>query len=150
MDDPWALAVGVFFVGCLAALPVSLVVRDRVRERWRRPRAGGIYSMTGETGEYRFAKVLFVDPSAVHVRVYAGGMSQRPTRVKPADLRLGGDDPGIGHLPVTHAVFAAGKPQLITTDAVRPEELDGYDMWKEAGGNVWGDEHRATRPGRIR
>ena len=44
-------------------------------------------------------------------------------------------------------MFANGEPQLIAVDAVRPEELDGYDMWKEAGGNVWG-ETGAIRPGR--
>jgi hypothetical protein len=148
--DPWDIALVAFFFGCLAALPVSVVVRDRLRARRRQPRTGGIFSMTDGKGEYKIAKVLVVDPSAVHVRIYAGGMSRRPTRVKPGDLRLGGDDPGIGHLPVTHAVFAKGNPQLIAMDAVLPEELDGYDMWKEAGGNVWGEEHRPIRPGRIR
>jgi hypothetical protein len=149
MDDLWGVAVLVFFVGCLAALPISLVVLDRVPERARQPRTGGIYSV-GKAGDYQIAKVLVVDPSAVHVRIYAGTRSMRPTKVNPADLRLGGDDPGIGHLPITHAVFATSQPQLITVDAVLPEELDGYDMWKEAGGNVWGDEHRAIRPGRSR
>ena len=149
MDDLWGVGVLVFFVGCLAALPISLAVLNRVRARARQPKAGGIYSV-GKAGHYQIAKALVVDPSAVHVRIYAGTRSTRPTKVNPSDLRLGGDEPGIGHLPITHAVFAASEPQLITVDEVLPEELDGYDMWKEAGGNVWGDEHRAIRPGRMR
>ena len=152
MDDVWALVVGVFFVGCLAAVPVSVFVLDRVRERARtraqQPRAGGIYSMAGESGEYKIAKVLVVDPDGVHVRIYAGTLSTRPTKVNPADLRLGGDDAGIGHLPISHRMFASGKPQLLTVDPVRPEELDGYDMWKEASGMIWDGIHRAIRPGR--
>jgi hypothetical protein len=105
------------------------------------PVEGGIYSAVSDPqkGTYGIVKVLKIEIAAVHVRLYAGEHKARPTQVNPSDLKIGraDDGGGIGHLPLSHRVFAAWKPVFITTAAVDASELDGYDEWKKAGGGVW-------------
>ncbi len=43
----------------------------------------------------------------------------------------------IGHLPVNPEMFWNSDPSLIFIDAVLPDELEGYNIWKESGGGVW-------------
>jgi hypothetical protein len=115
------------------------------------PVAGGLYSTARDTnGNFGVVKVLVVDDEAVHVRLYAESWPDRPASVDPDALTLGQlkrlpdgtwgppDGPmGIGHLPISHANFAAWQPRLIATYPVSDDELDGYKDWKEAGGGVW-------------
>jgi hypothetical protein len=105
------------------------------------PVEGGIYSAVSDPqkGTYGIVKVLKVEIAAVHVRLYAGEHKTRPTQVNPGELKIGtmAEGGGMGHLPLSHRVFAAWKPVRITTAAVDRSELDGYDEWKKAGGGVW-------------
>lgn len=43
----------------------------------------------------------------------------------------------IGHLPVNAEMFWDSDPELIFIDPVLPDELEGYNEWKESGGGVW-------------
>jgi hypothetical protein len=45
---------------------------------------------------------------------------------------------GIGHLPLSARNFAHWEPMIIGHEEVSPEELEGYNLWKESGGGVWG------------
>ena len=115
------------------------------------PVAGGLYAVRGDSGGYDVVKVLVVDSSAVHVRIYSDHFAELPERVDPAALHLyglkapGSDATsqaptprlGIGHLPITPSQFAAWQPHLVQRDSVREAELEGYRMWKEAGGGVF-------------
>jgi hypothetical protein len=104
------------------------------------PVDGGIYSVVSDAEKRTFGvvKVLKVEPGAVHVRIYGGEYAARPTSVNPGQLKVGTiDEGGMGHLPLSPRVFAAWRPVLITMSRVEPAELDGYEEWKKAGGNVW-------------
>ena len=101
---------------------------------------GGIYTIEDGTGKYGVAKVLVVEPEAVHVRVYKNKFNSRPLEIDPSALSLGSvftdTEFGIGHLPLTREGFTNWRPVLVTQMTVTDEELAGYEMWKEGGG-VW-------------
>jgi hypothetical protein len=54
-------------------------------------------------------KVLAVDHSAIHVRLYKNRFTNRPQSVDTRELSLGSiDDPdgfGVGHLPLSHSTL---------------------------------------------
>ncbi|HKP51606.1 MAG TPA: hypothetical protein VJ183_03035 [Chloroflexia bacterium] len=101
---------------------------------------GGIYSIEDGTGKYGVAKVLVVEPEAVHVRVYKNKFEVRPSEIDTTTLSLGSvltdAEFGIGHLPLAKEGFGNWHPVLILQTPVNEEELVGYKLWKEGGG-VW-------------
>jgi hypothetical protein len=101
---------------------------------------GGYYSIIdGES--FGVAKILRIDPQIVHVRIYKEHFNQRPRAIDPAKLSLGSihdeDGFGMGHLPLRTQTFADREPVFITHLPVTDNELQGYNMWKEADGGVW-------------
>ena len=102
---------------------------------------GAYYSiMDGEA--FGIAKVLKLDPDIVHARIYKQHFPQRPRSIDPAALTLGTihdqDGFGMGHLPVRLAAFMEREPIFLTYAEVKPEELEGYNFWKEnAEGGVF-------------
>jgi hypothetical protein len=135
-------------LGIVGGVALAGLVGLAVAARWLRhqsqeeAKAGGIYSVVAQAGQgqYGLLKVLKVEPSAIHVRLYKGRWPQRPENIDPASLRVGSlsdADAGIGHLPLSRRVFRAWRPRLILVTEVGPEELDGYEEWKKAGGSVW-------------
>ena len=105
--------------------------------------SGFLYTVDDGEGWFRFAKVLVVDDQAVHIRLYKNRFRERPTTVDPATLVLGNiqdaDGFGIGHLPLTQKAFAAWKPVFLERGVVKPDELEGYETWKDAGGKLFGN-----------
>jgi hypothetical protein len=101
---------------------------------------GGIYSIADD-GRFGVAKLLARDEGICHVRVYKQKFASRPEGVDPSKLSLGTvhdkDGFGMGHLPLGDASFQAWQPVLILKTQVTPEELEGYRMWKDAGGGVF-------------
>jgi hypothetical protein len=133
-----AFAVIVFtFIGRLA---IHFVERRSSAARISNATGGDLYSVVYEK-EFRVAKVLVVDSDAVHIRLYKSTFYSRPSEIIENQLVLGKyDDPdgfGIGHLPLASSEFAAWQPVFIKKVAVSPDELDGYEYWKESGGGVW-------------
>jgi hypothetical protein len=61
--------------------------------------------------------------------------------VDPSSLSLGSikekDGFGIGHLPMSPKAFAAWQPVFLMETPVVPGELEGYRLWKEAGGGAF-------------
>jgi hypothetical protein len=99
--------------------------------------AGGLYSVVTKPGEHGILKVLKVEPDVVHVRLYKGRWPSRPTHIDPAALTTGtvdDEDGGIGHVPLALRIFDAMQPRLLLVAEVTPQELDGYEEWKKAGG----------------
>ena len=101
---------------------------------------GGYYSIAdGET--FSIAKLLKLEEDIVHVRIYKQHFSQRPRSIDPTLLTLGKvtdeDGFGMGHLPLRLGAFKARKPMFVTYSEVKPEELEGYELWKESSGGVW-------------
>lgn len=91
-------------------------------------------------GDLRVAKVLAVDRSAVHVRVYKERFSEVPRLVNMASLSIGtihDTEHGMGHFPLARATFATWQPVRIQHEPVLEDELEGYRMWEDASGGVW-------------
>ncbi|HEY1375981.1 MAG TPA: hypothetical protein VGF55_04270 [Gemmataceae bacterium] len=103
---------------------------------------GGVYSIDNGDGTFGVVKVLKLEPGVVHIRVYRNKYAARPTSVELSDLSLGGfDDPGgfgVGHLPISANNVAGWRPVLLAETQVAEDELEGYRLWKESGGGVFG------------
>jgi hypothetical protein len=103
---------------------------------------GGIYSIDNGDGKFGVVKILKLEPGIVHVRVYKNKFASRPTSVKVDDLSLGNikdkDGFGMGHLPISENDFKAWKAALLAKTEVKADELEGYKLWKESGGGVFG------------
>jgi hypothetical protein len=63
-------------------------------------------------GDYRVVKILAMGDGMVHLRLYA--------------------DKWIAHLPLSAEDFATWRPGIVGHEAVREEELEGYEIWREA------------------
>ena len=102
---------------------------------------GAYYSIIdGDT--FSIAKVLKLEPEIVHVRIYKQHFQQRPRSIDSAALTLGTihdqDGFGMGHLPLRLASFMDREPIFLTHAEVLPNELEGYNFWKEtAEGSVF-------------
>ena len=103
--------------------------------------AGGLYSIESGDWGIRVAKVLVVEPSAVHIRLYKQEWPVRPGVVDPGMLTLGrpedADGFGVGHLPLRESTFRSWKPSLVGRASVSEEELEGYRIWKESNGGLF-------------
>ena len=124
------------------------------RRRRPDPPVGGLYASPSEDGLFLIMKVLAVDDAGIHVRMYSNRYPAVPTE-PPDDLELLGmgsdfakrmergehvEPPGrlgIGHLPLSRAAFNRTERHLLGVVAVDPAELEGYEMWREAGGGAW-------------
>jgi hypothetical protein len=103
---------------------------------------GGFYYTPAEKGGYHVLKILKLDERGVHVRLYSNRFPSPPTRVDENTLYLATvhqpeEDPGLGHLPASKETFASWKAVFIQQSTVKPEELDGYEEWKNAKGGYW-------------
>jgi hypothetical protein len=105
-------------------------------------KVGGLYSVDDGEGHYRVAKILALDDSAVHICLYKNKYGSRPATVDASSLSLGTihdkDGFGMGHLPLSKAAFANWQPAFLSQSSVTDEELEGYEMWKEDQGGVFG------------
>jgi hypothetical protein len=96
---------------------------------------GGYYSIVdGET--FSVAKVLKLEEETVHIRLYKQLFLQRPRSIDPGALTLGTihDEDGFGmaHVPLRLTAFMEHQPMFLTYAEVKPEELYGYNFWKES------------------
>jgi hypothetical protein len=95
---------------------------------------GGLYASKSEDGSFRVSKVLAVDESAVHVRIYKNKFSALPQNLDTSTLSLGkvGDPDGfgIGHAPIAKEGWLASQV-FLKKEPVRDEELQGYQYYLE-------------------
>jgi hypothetical protein len=119
-------------------------------------KAGGLYSIIhdGDDGTFGVVKILVLEPPAVHLCIYANTFSSRPESIDLSTLSLGGisiedleNDTqelnmtgcGIGHLPLSLKDFGYGwQPVFLGYSLVTEDDLEGYKMWKEGSGGVFG------------
>ena len=102
---------------------------------------GGYYSIL-DGDVYSIAKVLKLEPEIAHVRIYKQHFQARPRSIDINALTLGSihdeDGFGMGHLPLKMQTFKDREPLFLTYSEVKPEELQGYQVWKESSdGGVW-------------
>ena len=95
---------------------------------------GGLYASRDEDGIFRVSKVLAVDDSAVHVRIYKNKFKAIPENLDTSTLSLGGlGDPdgfGIGHAPLAKENWLASHV-FLKKEPVREDELEGYKYYLE-------------------
>jgi hypothetical protein len=107
-----------------------------------RPRAGQLLTVVAED-DIAAAKLLAVDRSGVHMRLYAQRFPFRLRALNFAELTLAPFGPeganafSIGHIPLSYRSFAAWEPRVVGQTEVTNDELDGYRMWKEAKGGYF-------------
>jgi hypothetical protein len=103
---------------------------------------GGVYSIDNGDGKFGVVKILKLEPGIVHVRVYKNKFAARPSAITLDELSMGSikdkDGFAMGHLPISEKDFAGWKAVLLTKTEVKADELEGYKLWKEAGGGVFG------------
>jgi len=101
----------------------------------------GAYYSIADGERFSIAKVLKLEPDKVHVRIYQQHFAERPSSIDPNLLTLGAvldrDNLGIGHLPLRLDTFMGHKPMFLTYVEVQPNELNGYNLWKETNGSVF-------------
>lgn len=122
--------------------------------------AGGLYSTFNgeESGDFGVVKLLVLEPSVAHIRVYLNRYHERPSDDEVGDLSLGNlmeemekaeklraegieysPQFGIAHMPLDLRDFVLGwKPVFLRDDPVSEDELAGYQYWKREGGGVFG------------
>jgi hypothetical protein len=104
---------------------------------------GGLYSTRGAKGSYTVVKILKLDPLGVHVRMYSNQFSEHPSKLDETTLYMAGMDRkpneslGMGHAPISQKSFATWGAKFIKHVPVLSEELEGYQMWKEANGGYF-------------
>ena len=115
---------------------------------WTPPRQiepGQLFTVRMNDDYYRVVKVLAVDGTHVHLRLYTLRNRQRPAKVDLADLTIGdlvdmpdqGTRLGEPHLPVLRTQFLSFKPVRVFFDPIRQSELEeshraGFDPVREA------------------
>ena len=105
--------------------------------------AGGLYVTQQENGSYQALKILKIDEHGVHLRLYSNTFSQLPQSIEESTLYLAGigrkpgEPMGMGHLPVSGDSFEAWHAHFIQQSTVSPDELDGYEIWKESEGGYF-------------
>ncbi|BDS07382.1 hypothetical protein NT6N_24220 [Oceaniferula spumae] len=99
---------------------------------------GALCTVNSGDGDYGVIKVLARDDQTIHIRLYMNKWSERPSSVESSELSLGSiNDPGgfgIGHLPISISEYKSWAPVVIRQEDVLDDELEGYNMWKDAGG----------------
>jgi hypothetical protein len=84
--------------------------------------------------DYRVVKILAMGDGVVHLRLFADKFVERPFAVAPAELDHVAIHKsfGLAHLPLSSEDFATWRPGMVGHEAVRAEELEGYELWREA------------------
>ena len=91
-------------------------------------------------GRFKVAKVLVLEDDGVHIRLYKETFTARPKITETLSLtlgKLGDEELGIGHLPLSRGAFVSWEPRLIAQENVLPGELEGYNLWKNGKGGFW-------------
>lgn len=120
----------------IASLALSLMIIGCSNEKENNAffREGGYYTSADKDGKYSVIKILVIDENAFHIRIYANKFNAPPKESDIDALTLGGigssEGFGLGHAPMAKKGFKESDYSYIGFRKVKPEELDGYNMWK--------------------
>ena len=104
---------------------------------------GGIYTTPQEDGRYTVLKILKTDAQGVHIRMYSNVFAEPPTKIDETALYLAGmnrkpnEALGMGHAPISKKSFSTWGAKFVQQSSVAELELEGYNMWLEAGGGYF-------------
>jgi hypothetical protein len=118
----------------LALIAIAVIGCNRAHDAAQDIIVGGLYASKGEDGTFRISKVLAVDESAVHVRIYKNKLPSLPQNLDSSTLSLGkvGDPDGfgIGHAPIAKEGWLTSHI-FLKKEPVRNDELEGYKYYLE-------------------
>lgn len=104
---------------------------------------GGIYATPQEGGKYTVLKILKIDDGGIHVRMYSNVYDEPPKQIDESTLYMAGMDRkpnevlGMGHAPISKKSFSTWRAIFVQQSSVTEPELEGYNMWHEAGGGYF-------------
>jgi hypothetical protein len=102
-----------------------------------------LYYTQEEQGSYHVLKLLKIDDGGFHVRLYSNEFAEPPASLDETRLYRAGrnhkptEKPGMGHCPVSRKSFLSWDATFIQQSTVNPEELEGYNLWREANGGYF-------------
>ena len=104
---------------------------------------GGLYAVPREAGAWTVLKILALDDVGVHVRTDSNVFPALPQAVDEAALYMqalhesDGGPLAMGHMPISHASFAGWGARFVQPSTVTPDELEGFEIWREAQGGYF-------------
>lgn len=125
---------------CCALLLLATACASQGEGQWRE---GGLYASRQDDGTYAIVKILKLDESGVHVRVYSNRFDTIPETLDENELYMAGVDHGsdeqlgLGHLPLSRTSFVAWQARFIKVVDVTESELEGYRVWLDANGGYF-------------
>ena len=122
-----AIALLTALVGC--GKSSSTAKAAKAHTSTNAPKVGGVYATKTTKGDYSISKVLAVDDSAVHLRMYSDSFPSIPAAIDTSKLKI-----AIGHAPFAVEGFASDSPSLIVVEKVAEAEMEGYRIYLEAMG----------------
>jgi hypothetical protein len=127
-------AMKIILIIFITLIVVGVVACGRRRAATEEIVVGGLYASKNEDGTFSVSKVLAVDESAVHVRIYKNKFPAVPQNLDTSTLSLGKlgdrDGFGIGHAPIAKDGWLASQV-FLKKEIVRDDELDGYKYYLE-------------------
>ena len=87
---------------------------------------GGLYTSQDKDGSYGVTKIVALDETTVHVRMYSNTFETKPKDVNSKDLQS-----FIGHAPMAKEGFLLGNPELLKVEKVAESELVGYNYYMQ-------------------
>ena len=104
---------------------------------------GGIYAFKNDNGSYSVLKLLKVESDGVHAKIYSNQFDAPPTQVDESKLIIVGlqhkenETLGVTDAPIKGEIFQNYKATFVQQGTVTPQELEGYNQWKKAGGKYF-------------
>ena len=98
-------------------------------------KAGDICTVIEGDGKFGVVKVLVINDTLAHLKIYKNKYDERPVSLDLKTLSIGSmydsDGFGVGHTPVVKTDFINWQPAIIANEPVEEEELEGYRIWQE-------------------
>ena len=104
---------------------------------------GGLYAFKNDNGSYSVLKILKSEGGGVHVKVYSNQFDSQPTQVDESKLYIVGvnhkpnETLGNNDVPMKPEVYMNYHATFVQQSTVTPQELEGYNTWKKAGGQYY-------------
>ncbi len=116
-----------FIVGCDSKESGAPDTKPSLEAMKTELKVGGVYASKNEEGKFTITKILALDEFAVHARFYNKEFDEIPSEISTKDLTF-----LIGHAPLAREGFLKDGQQLISTEEVSDDELEGYKLYLEA------------------
>jgi hypothetical protein len=95
---------------------------------------GSICTVENQDSIFGVVKILVIDDSIAHLKIYKNKYNFRPSNIDIKSLSLGTindkDGFGIDHVPIARKDFDNWKPVVVGFERVSKEDVEGYEIWK--------------------